>query len=140
MVDVAIVTCTVASQHSDSSSSERMGLLCLRRPARATYRFSIRCGAHVDDTLLLEPYPQSQRRVEYGVDNHSAGCVVFCALEAELVVPEKAGGSDQEGGVAQAQADIGEGVGLLELQGIQVVGNRIIRGVLEICSGVLASA
>lgn len=73
-----------------------------RSVSHKTYCFSIRRGAHVDDTLLLQPYPQSQRGIECGVENHSGGCVILRALETELVIPKEAGGSDEKGGIAQA--------------------------------------
>lgn len=101
------------------------------------YRLAVGGGADVDDALLFQPDPQGQGGVQDGVDEHGGGRVVLGALEAELVVPEEAGGGDEEGGVAQAQAHVGEGVGLLELQRVEVVGDGIVGGVLEVCPGLL---
>lgn len=96
------------------------------------YRLPIRRSAHVDGPLLLQPYPQRQRRVEYHVHNHRRCCVVLGALKPKLIVPEEAGGGDEEGSISKCQAHVGQGVGLSELEGVEVVGNRIVGSVLQV--------
>lgn len=102
-------------------------------PGAETYRFPFRRGADVYDALFLKPYPQREGRVQQRVDGDRAGRVVLCALEAELVVPEEAGRCHEEGGVPQAEPHVGQGVRLLQAQAVEVVGERIVRGVLQVC-------
>jgi hypothetical protein len=54
---------------------------------------------------------------------------MLCALEAELVVPVKGRGADDEGGVANRQASVREGVRLCEFEGVEVRGDGVVGGV-----------
>lgn len=56
-------------------------------------------------------------------------------LEAELVVPEEACGRDGEGAVAYCEAGVGQVVGLGEFEGVEVVWDSIVGGVLQIWWG-----
>lgn len=98
-----------------------------------TYRFPARRRADIHNPILLQPDPQRQGGIQQGIQRHRSGGVIFGALEAELVVPGETGGGDKEGGIAQGQAHVSQGVGLLELEGVQVIGDGIIGGVLEVC-------
>lgn len=52
------------------------------------------------------------------------------AVPAQLVVPEEAERGDGKGAVAEREAYVLEVVRLLELERVEVVGDRIVRGVL----------
>lgn len=54
---------------------------------------------------------------------------MFCGFEAELVVPVEGCGADGESTVAQRQARVGEGVGLGEVEGVEVGGDGVVGGV-----------
>ena len=51
------------------------------------------------------------------------------ALEAQLVVPVEGRGADGEGGVADCQTGVREGVGLREFEGVQVCWDGVVGGV-----------
>jgi hypothetical protein len=87
---------------------------------------------HVHRPPLDEPNPQRQRAIQKRVKRDGGGRVVLRILEAELVVPAEAGGADGEGGVAEREAHVAEGVGLLEGEGIEVVGDCVVGGVFEV--------
>jgi hypothetical protein len=57
---------------------------------------------------------------------------MFCGFEAELVVPVESCSTDCEGGVSKCEAGVGEGMGLGEVEGVQVGGNGVVGGVLKI--------
>lgn len=59
---------------------------------------------------------------------------MFRALEPELVVPAETGPGEEESSVPQGQAHVGQRVRLLELEGVQVVRDRIVGCVLKVCS------
>lgn len=96
-------------------------------------------GADIDDPLLKTPDPDGEGPIEEGVENNGGSSVVLGAVESKLVVPEEAGGGDQEGAVAQAQTDVGEGVRLLELERVQVVGDSIVGRVLKVWDGTVST-
>lgn len=54
------------------------------------------------------------------------------AVPAQLIVPEEAERGDGKGAVAEREPHVLEAVRLLELERVEVVGDRIVRGVLEI--------
>lgn len=72
-------------------------------------------GPDIHSAFLDEPDPQRQRAIEERVHCDSSGGVVLGRVEAELVIPEEARGADSEGGVAQGEAHVAEGVRLLEV-------------------------
>lgn len=94
---------------------------------------SIRRDSLVHDALLDIGDPVCEHGVQESVDCYGGGSVVFRALESKLVVPAEAGAGNCKGTVSERQPCVGECVNLLELQRVQVVGNGIVGGVLQIC-------
>lgn len=54
-------------------------------------------------------------------------------LETKLVVPKETSGGDAKGAVTEGEANVGEGMRLSELERVEVVGNGVVRCVLEVC-------
>lgn len=94
-----------------------------------TYLVARGACARVYNASLDEVDPGCEEAVEEGVEGDGDGGVGFCGVEAEGVVPVEAGGAEEEGGVAEGEADVGEGVGLGEVQGVQVGGDGVVGGV-----------
>lgn len=76
--------------------------------------------------------PNRQCAAQEHVDSHRAGRVVLCVVEAELVVPQEAEGGDEEGPIAEGEADVLEVEGLLEFEGVEVVCEGVVGGVFEV--------
>lgn len=89
-------------------------------------------GADVEGVAFDGPDPVCEGPVEEGVERDGDGGVVFCGLEAVGVVPVETGSADGEGEVADCEAGVGEGVGLLEAEGVEVGGYYIVGGVFEV--------
>jgi hypothetical protein len=98
------------------------------------YLLSAGCDSLINNTLLNICDPVREGCVQNGVDCDGYSCQILRVVESELVVPSKAGAGNSKGAIAKSQSCIGEGMNLLELQGVQVVGNCIIGSVLQICS------
>ena len=96
----------------------------------STHLRPVRRCALVHRALLHETDPYRQGAVDERVQRDGGSRVPLGALEAQLVVPEEAGGGDGEGAVAKGQARVDEAVVLLELERVQVVWYRIVGGVL----------
>lgn len=114
----------------DEERSTVSDLVNKERVPMETYSLPTGRSANIDSSLLLQPYPQRQSRIEHGVHSDSTRSVVLGALEPQLVVPEEACRRDEEGAVAQAQTHIGQCVRLRELERVEVVRDRIVGGVL----------
>lgn len=95
---------------------KKEGEMVARGGVSVAYFSPVWCRALVHDALLHEGDPYGQGAVDDGVEGDGGGGVPLGALEAELVVPEEAGGGDGEGAVAQGQARVDEAVVLLELE------------------------
>ena len=93
---------------------------------RRAYCVSAWSSANIDDTRFHSPDPESQGAIEDRVDGDCRSRVVFCVLEAQLIIPKEACASYEEGRIAESKSNISQSVGLGELQRVQVVGNGII--------------
>lgn len=93
---------------------------------------TILARADINFALLHQPYPSCQSTIEQSIKCNRNSSVMFRRVPAELVVPVEAGGAERECRVAKAKANVGQGVRLFELQRVQVVGYRIVGGVLEV--------
>lgn len=113
-MEVAIASCHCRQHLCHTPLWLRWG--SSRKGKASTNLISVGRRAHIDDVLLLEPYPQRQEAVEDGVEDDGRGRVVLCVVEAELVVPGEAGCGDEEGAVAERKPDVREVVRLLELE------------------------
>lgn len=71
-----------------------------------TYARPVGRHALVHDALLDEADPVRQGTVEQRVQGDGAGGVVLGGFEAQLVVPEEAGGGDGERAVPEGQPRI----------------------------------
>lgn len=76
--------------------------------------------------------PKRQCAAQDHVDSHRASCVVLGVIEADLVVPQEAEGGDEEGAIAEGEADVLEVEGLLEFEGVDVVCEGVVGGVFEV--------
>lgn len=104
-----------------------LGHLSLDRRARDAHaRAPVGGGSDVDGAALDEEDPRGESGVERGVEGDGRGGREFRRFEAELVVPGEAGGGGEEGEVAEGEADVGEGVGLAEGEGVEVVGDGVV--------------
>lgn len=119
---------TISSDHG--ASHHHSVPLGRSKGGEGHYLRPIRCRALVHRPLLDEADPVRQRAIEQGVQRDGGRGVVLGGLEAQLVVPQEAGGGDGEGAVAQGQTRVYEGVVLLELERVEVVGDRVVGGVL----------
>lgn len=93
---------------------------------------------HIHSSPLDKPNPQRQRAIQKRVKRDGGRGVVLRIIEAELIVPAKAGGADGEGGVAEREAHVAERVRLLEGERVEVVGDCVVGGVFEVCGRELA--
>lgn len=60
---------------------------------------------------------------------------MFCRLEAELVVPVERCGAGSECAVPEGETGVGEDVGLGEGERVEIRGNGVVGGVLEVWVG-----
>lgn len=95
-----------------------------------TYRLPGGRDALVHNPFLHKRHPPRHARVEHDIERDGRRGPVLCAVKAELVVPREAGGGREEGRVAEREAHVDKAVGLLELEGVEVVWDRVVGGVL----------
>ena len=81
---------------------------------------------------LHSPDPERIRPVQGKVRDDRGDGPVLCRLEAELVVEVERCCCDEDGGVAEGEADIGVVVGLVEVEGCEVVCEGVVGGVFEV--------
>lgn len=90
---------------------------------------------HKHRSPLHCPDPIRQRAVQRKIRQHGPERVGFGRVPAELVVAVEGDGGDDNGGIAEGQADVGQEVGLFEFEGGEVVGEGVVGGVFEVCAG-----
>ena len=98
-----------------------------------TYLFLAIWGrGQIDLTSLDILLPLHHTIIKHSIASDRGKGPGFGLLETKVVIPGEAGYGEDKGAVAKRQANIGEKVNLLELQRVEVVGDRIVRRVLEV--------
>ena len=80
----------------------------------------------IDLALLNPPDPERQNSINTRVECNCNSSVELRGLESELVVPVEGRRTYSKSSVSQSKADIGEDMGLLEGDGVQVRGEGVI--------------
>lgn len=88
--------------------------------------------ALVHNALLDKPQPVAKGAVEHEIRYHGGQGKRLAGLPAKLPVVVEQGACNGHGRVAQDEADVGLRVDLLELEAVEVIGQRIVGGALEI--------
>ena len=78
------------------------------------------------------PDPDCEEEVDDEVDDAGVQGGGFGSFPAEFVIETKSGGSDGNGGVAEGETDVREGVGLSKGQGGDDGGKRVVGGGFEV--------
>ena len=85
--------------------------------------------AYVHGSFFDAPDPECEDGVQQRIDPDCDCGVQFCRLETQLVVPVKGGCADGKGGIPECEARVGENVGLLEGEGVEVGGDGVVGGI-----------
>lgn len=90
-------------------------------------------GALVHGPLLNPPNPKRQTALQKGIRSNGNSGIQLGVVETKLVIPQRAGGSDGEGAVAESEAHVGHGVLLGEADRVEVVRDGIVGAILQVC-------
>lgn len=86
--------------------------------------------------LLNTPDPVRECRIQDEVHGYSGCGVDFCGVPAELPVEVEECSCNENGGVAEEEANVGFGVDLAEAEVVEVGGDVFVGGVFEVCEGI----
>jgi hypothetical protein len=91
-----------------------------------------RARPDVHRAFLDTPDPKCEQTIQARVDSNSRSGVVFCVVEAELVIPEERCSADCKGQITNTKPYVSEPVGLFEFEGVEVVGYGIVASIFEV--------
>lgn len=94
--------------------------------------FLIGSCANIYDSFFDVEDPECQEGIEYEVGCNCDCCIRFRGVESIGVVPVETSRANCKRAVAYRETGIGESVRLSEREGIEVGGQGIIGGVLEV--------